>query len=925
MVVASSEICALADVIFIIEGTAINGAYLNDIKTNYIIPTLEYFNQGNLEERDYVCESTSALYGIVVYHAADRLPSPSTDIYGPYSNPHKVLQMLDKIELVGGRGESHANVAEGLASSLICLDDLQQRREPGLAPQRHCILISNSPPYMMPVVENQAFTGNTAEQLASLLNERNVHLSILSPRKIPAMFKLFEKAGGDLSASQNKNYAKDPRHLVLLKGFSLKERPVSPTGGAGTAAASTATAAHNINVASLSSPLPSHGSPMASGGPAPQPVQPVVQTQPTIMQTGPAGTGVGVVTTGPPPTPVAGRGFPPAYGVRPGATSRWPMMPPQGPRYPGPGSALIEQLNRPPTAIPPQFNNSAGLNPVASTLSQQQTVQQQQTQQQAVQQQNQQAAAQQQVAASQQQQQLRMLGAQGVQGVPGVMGAPQQGIGGPQQAMPPSTQGLMGQQQNVAVVMPQPNLLAQSQQMTPSTVMQQQQQQGTPLGQQQPQQSQVSQSDCQSVPFNRYYLTSRDRITIWQGILEYIDKKHPTDSQKLTRHVPCSVSTTARDGEPELKADLWPQKLIMQLMPKQLIGNIGGAYLKNSKSVLFHPQQCEALEALTKVMSTGFAGCVHFTNLPPIPHCDLKVLILLYTPDKRAYLGFIPNDQTGFVDRLRKVIQQQKTTNALNRQAGGQAGQPAPGPPMVAPQPANPQTSMGGMLQQPPISQQQQTITSTLGAAVGSGGAQMMATMQQEQNQPQQQPQVTSQSGPFGSNHMVDARQENLVKIQRLRQNLEAAQQQELQYKQFEIMNQMKMQPLQDNMSMHGQAQEQYKAQLESSLGFQQEQQKLRAQLQLQQQQQQQQQVQQQLRGAMGGPGTATAAQPGQQRMMRPAISNNPGLRHLLQQPQYRLNMQQQMPRGAGTTVLQGQPGPQQQQFDDVSSYDFLN
>lgn len=62
------------------------------------------------------------------------------------------------------------------------------------------------------------------------------------------------------------------------------------------------------------------------------------------------------------------------------------------------------------------------------------------------------------------------------------------------------------------------------------------------------------------------------------------------------------------------------------------------------------------------------AGCVHFTNLPPIPHCDLKVLILLYTPDKRAYLGFIPNDQTGFVDRLRKVIQQQKTTNALNRQ-----------------------------------------------------------------------------------------------------------------------------------------------------------------------------------------------------------------------------------------------------------------
>lgn len=42
------------------------------------------------------------------------------------------------------------------------------------------------------------------------------------------MYKLFEKAGGDLSVSQAKNYAKDPRHLVLLNGYQLKERPASP-------------------------------------------------------------------------------------------------------------------------------------------------------------------------------------------------------------------------------------------------------------------------------------------------------------------------------------------------------------------------------------------------------------------------------------------------------------------------------------------------------------------------------------------------------------------------------------------------------------------------------------------------------------------------------------------------------------------------
>lgn len=50
----------------------------------------------------------------------------------------------------------------------------------------------------------------------------------------------------------------------------------------------------------------------------------------------------------------------------------------------------------------------------------------------------------------------------------------------------------------------------------------------------------------------------------------------------------------------------------MQLMPKQLIGSIGGTYLKNSKSVVFHPTPCEALEALTKVMTAGFVSVLHY-------------------------------------------------------------------------------------------------------------------------------------------------------------------------------------------------------------------------------------------------------------------------------------------------------------------------
>lgn len=130
--------------------------------------------------------------------------------------------------MIGGKGESCANIAEGLAAALQCFEELQQKREASTSVQKHCILVCNSPPYLLPVMESQNYAGKTVDQLATILQEKNINLSIISPKKIPPLYKLFEKAGGDLTASQTKNYAKDPRHLVLLNGYQLKERPATP-------------------------------------------------------------------------------------------------------------------------------------------------------------------------------------------------------------------------------------------------------------------------------------------------------------------------------------------------------------------------------------------------------------------------------------------------------------------------------------------------------------------------------------------------------------------------------------------------------------------------------------------------------------------------------------------------------------------------
>lgn len=72
---------------------------------------------------------------------------------------------------MGGKGESCANIAEGLATALQCFEELQQKRESNTNVQKHCILVCNSPPYLLPVMESQNYSGKTAEQLAVILQE----------------------------------------------------------------------------------------------------------------------------------------------------------------------------------------------------------------------------------------------------------------------------------------------------------------------------------------------------------------------------------------------------------------------------------------------------------------------------------------------------------------------------------------------------------------------------------------------------------------------------------------------------------------------------------------------------------------------------------------------------------------------------------
>ena len=49
-----------------------------------------------------------------------------------------------------------------------------------------------------------------------------------------------------------------------------------------------------------------------------------------------------------------------------------------------------------------------------------------------------------------------------------------------------------------------------------------------------------------------------------------------------------------------------------------------------------------------------------FQHFSGVHQCEIKVLILLYSAVKNAYLGFIPNEQNNFVEKIREEIRKQK-------------------------------------------------------------------------------------------------------------------------------------------------------------------------------------------------------------------------------------------------------------------------
>ncbi|XP_065820953.1 mediator of RNA polymerase II transcription subunit 25 isoform X2 [Labrus bergylta] len=593
----------VADVVFVIEGTANLGPYFESLRKNYILPAIEYFNGGPPAETDFGGDYGGTQYGLVVFNTVDCAPESYVQCHAPTSSAYEFVSWIDSIQFMGGGAESCSLIAEGLSVALQLFDDFKKMREQIGQTHKVCVLLCNSPPYLLPAVESVTYTGCTADNLVKIIRDRGINFSVVAPRKLPALRSLFERAspvGG--AVEPHPDYSQDPFHMVLVRGISL---PVSLGGGPGP----------------LKPVLPPQPNSQPLGG-ASQPPPPINANHP---YQNPAAMSAAQVAAQM------------AVEAANSQKSRFPGMVSQGSPFTG-------QPTIP--SVPGVKLNQLSISTVTTGT--------------------QPLMPQQQVPPNQ------------------------------QQAVPPPGQPVPNQQQ---------------QQMPP------QQQQPLPnqptVPSAQPNMAGVSGAPGNANPIGQPQGVA-NKIVAWTGVLEWQEKPKASSmdsTTKLTRSLPCQVHVN--QGE-NLNTDQWPQKLIMQLIPQQLLATLGHLF-RNSRMVqfLFTHKDMESLKGLYRIMANGFAGCVHFphTTSP----CEVRVLMLLYSSKKRIFMGLIPNDQSGFVNGIRQVITNHKQVQQ-HRALGGAGGPMQPG--QVAPnqnflnRPAGPIPVSHGNVQQqsvvvgmPPVSQ----------------------------------------------------------------------------------------------------------------------------------------------------------------------------------------------------------------------------
>jgi len=164
----------------------------------------------------------------------------------------------------------------------------------------------------------------------------------------------------------------------------------------------------------------------------------------------------------------------------------------------------------------------------------------------------------------------------------------------------------------------------------------------------------------------------KDKKRIWMGIIEYQERPGSLPAQsatdRITYSLHCHITSSA---DFEINTEKWPPKLVLQLLPRNMIARLFNILKNHSHMITFHfsNQESEGYQKLSKIMSnterTGGNAWVGCIQLSPVH--GVRMIIVIYMPEKKLFMGFIPIDQEAFFSEMRNTIEEHRKDQAKQK------------------------------------------------------------------------------------------------------------------------------------------------------------------------------------------------------------------------------------------------------------------
>ena len=175
----------IKDVVFVVEETSALNGHFEELITNYLVQTLEFFNEGphTTVERSWASIECTNTFSLVCFRTADCRPRLMTRAQGPYTSAKVFFNALESIQFSGGLGETKSCGSDGLADALRIFNQLDKRRDaylkPGHPVSKFIVYIANSAPFEMPVQDVVDYIGQSIEDLIKKISEKKIFFNVI--------------------------------------------------------------------------------------------------------------------------------------------------------------------------------------------------------------------------------------------------------------------------------------------------------------------------------------------------------------------------------------------------------------------------------------------------------------------------------------------------------------------------------------------------------------------------------------------------------------------------------------------------------------------------------------------------------------------------------------------------------------------------